>query len=57
MGATQDSFDLQPGRVLARKFEVIRRLGAGWEGEVYLVRYDSDAETLVTGGDPIVITR
>ncbi|MBK6899571.1 MAG: protein kinase [bacterium] len=38
MGATQDSFDLQPGRVLARKFEVIRRLGAGWEGEVYLVR-------------------
>lgn len=33
-----DSFGLQPGRVLARKYEVIELLGAGWEGEVYLVR-------------------
>ncbi|MGD8484244.1 MAG: protein kinase [Thioalkalispiraceae bacterium] len=33
-----DSFDLQPGRVLARKYEVLELLGAGWEGEVYLVR-------------------
>ena len=40
MPATQriDSFDFVPGRVLARKYEVISRLGAGWEGEVYLVR-------------------
>lgn len=33
-----DSFDLTPRRVLARKYEVISRLGAGWEGEVYLIR-------------------
>jgi serine/threonine protein kinase len=33
-----NSFDLRPGRVLARKYEVIERLGTGWEGEVYLVR-------------------
>lgn len=32
------SFDLQPGRILARKYEVIDLLGAGYEGEVYLVR-------------------
>lgn len=35
---TIDSFNLAPGRVLARKYEVISLLGAGWEGEVYLVR-------------------
>jgi serine/threonine protein kinase len=33
-----DSFDFAPGRILARKYEVVSRLGAGWEGEVYLVR-------------------
>ncbi len=33
-----DRFSLAPGRVLARKYEVISLLGAGWEGEVYLVR-------------------
>lgn len=32
------AFDLAPGRVLAKKYAVISRLGAGWEGEVYLVR-------------------
>lgn len=32
-----DSFNFQAGRILARKYEVITRLGAGWEGEVYLV--------------------
>ena len=31
-------FNLKPGRVLARKYEVIDMLGAGWEGEVYLIR-------------------
>ena len=30
-------FDFPVGRVLARKYRVIRRVGAGWEGEVYLV--------------------
>lgn len=33
-----DSFDFTPGRVLGGKYEVIARLGAGWEGEVYMVR-------------------
>ena len=32
------SFDLAPGRILARKYEVVSRLGGGWEGEVYKVR-------------------
>ena len=32
-----DSFDLSPGRMLARRFEVIEQIGAGWESEVYLV--------------------
>jgi len=31
-------FDLKPGRILVRKYEVIKQLGKGWEGEVYLVR-------------------
>lgn len=31
------SFDLKPGRKLASKYEVISKLGAGWEGEVYKV--------------------
>lgn len=33
-----EGFDFRPGRVLARKYEVLARLGAGWEGEVYLLR-------------------
>ncbi len=33
-----DSFDFYPGRILARKYEVVNKLGEGWEGEVYLVR-------------------
>jgi len=33
-----DSFDFAPGTVLAHKYEVRALLGAGWEGEVYLVR-------------------
>lgn len=36
-----EHFNLQPGRKLARKYEVISLLGAGWEGEVYLVRESS----------------
>lgn len=32
------SFDFAPGRVFARKYEIIHRLGVGWEGEVYLAR-------------------
>ena len=32
-----ERFDFQPGRILARKYEVISLLGTGWEGEVYKV--------------------
>ena len=32
------SFDLAAGRILARKYEVLGLLGAGWEGEVYHIR-------------------
>ncbi len=32
-----DSFGFQNGRVLAGKYRVIECLGAGWEGEVYMV--------------------
>ncbi len=31
-------FDLLPGRIIARKYEVLKKLGEGWEGEVYKVR-------------------
>ncbi|HXV65062.1 MAG TPA: protein kinase [Vicinamibacteria bacterium] len=33
-----DSFDLVPGRTLARKYEIVSLLGGGWEGEVYRIR-------------------
>jgi serine/threonine protein kinase len=33
-----ESFDLVPGRFLARKYEIVSRLGGGWEGEVYRIR-------------------
>lgn len=33
-----DSFDFPEGRRLARKYEVVSKLGEGWEGEVYLIR-------------------
>ncbi len=32
------AFDFQPGEILADKYEVIRPLGSGWEGEIYLLR-------------------
>ena len=35
------TFDLAPGRTLARKYEVVSRLGGGWEGEVYRIREKS----------------
>lgn len=33
-----DSFDLDSGRKIASKYEVLSLLGAGWEGEVYKIR-------------------
>jgi len=32
-----ESFDLSQGRVIAQKYIVLSKLGAGWEGEVYKV--------------------
>lgn len=34
----RESFGFRPGTVLGGKYEVIGRLGTGWEGEVYHVR-------------------
>lgn len=36
-----ESFDLVPGRTFARKYEIVSRLGSGWEGEVYRIREKS----------------
>ena len=36
--AVIDSFDFRAGHILAKKYRVVSRLGAGWEGEVYLLR-------------------
>jgi serine/threonine protein kinase len=33
-----ESFRLAPGRVISGKYEVVARLGAGWEAEVYQLR-------------------
>lgn len=33
-----DTFNLLEGRILAGKYEVISKLGSGWEGEVYKIR-------------------
>lgn len=33
-----ESFDLPEGSTLARKYEVLTKLGAGWEGEVYKIQ-------------------
>lgn len=33
-----NEFNFEPGRLLAKKYEVVELLGAGWEGEVYLLR-------------------
>lgn len=37
-GTRLTQFDFQPGERLAGKYEVISKLGEGWEGEVYLIR-------------------
>jgi serine/threonine protein kinase len=34
---TIKSFDLKPGRVIGGKYEIVEKLGGGWEGEVYRV--------------------
>jgi len=33
-----DSFAFAPGRTLANKYEVVSKLGSGWEGEVFLIK-------------------
>jgi serine/threonine protein kinase len=32
-----DVFNLNPGRIIAGKYEVLYKLGSGWEGEVYKI--------------------
>lgn len=32
-----DSFNLYPGRTIAKKYQIIEPLGEGWEGEVYKI--------------------
>jgi len=36
-----ETFDFKEGRILARKYEVIKTLGQGWEAEVYLLKEKS----------------
>jgi hypothetical protein len=36
--ARLDSFRFTPGKKISNKYEIIRLLGQGWEGEVYLIR-------------------
>lgn len=33
-----DSFDFPEGRVIGRKYEILAKVGEGWEGEVYTVK-------------------
>lgn len=33
-----DSFDFSPGKSLNAKYEIVKRIGKGWEGEVYLIK-------------------
>ena len=37
-GPRIDSFEFEAGRTLGGRYEVIDKLGSGWEGEVYRVR-------------------
>jgi serine/threonine protein kinase len=32
-----NSFDFKPGRLITKKYEIVERLGSGWEGEVYKI--------------------
>jgi tRNA A-37 threonylcarbamoyl transferase component Bud32 len=36
--STINSFDFEEGKILSNKYQVVNRLGKGWEGEVYLVK-------------------
>jgi len=38
MARSIDTFALEPGTLLMRRYRVVELLGAGWEGEVYRIR-------------------
>lgn len=45
MSMKNTEFGFKPGKRLSSKYEVMRKLGSGWEGEVYLVKeLDTDIE-------------
>jgi serine/threonine protein kinase len=33
-----DAFDFEPGHIIVGRYEIVRKLGGGWEGEVYLIK-------------------
>ena len=32
-----EAFDFKPGRRIANKYEILKKIGSGWEGEVYKI--------------------
>lgn len=54
MSVTIRWFDLQPGRKIAGKYEVVSVLGMGWQGEVYKIR---EVQTGIERATKVFFTR